>query len=78
LFGYFSRAPVAKCLKRSTIAHNLRRKKEQKLELAYNGVCTAVFITKYTVSSYLTFSPLPVKQVVIFCCTFLQVTLTGI
>ncbi len=46
--------------------------------LASDGVYTASFVTKEAVSSYLAFSPLPVrKQAVIFCCTILGVTSTG-
>ncbi len=45
--------------------------------LASNGVYTAFFVTKEAVSSYLTFSPLPKIQAVIFCCTGLGVASTG-
>ncbi len=46
--------------------------------LASDGVYTASCVTKEAVSSYLAFSPLPVrKQAVIFCCTILGVTSTG-
>ena len=46
--------------------------------LAPDGVYTAFPVTREAVSSYLAFSPLPVrKQAVIFCCTILGVTSTG-
>ena len=45
--------------------------------LASGGVYTASRVTEGAVSSYLAFSTLPI-QAVIFCCTFLKVTFTGI
>ena len=44
--------------------------------LASDGVYTAISVTGDAVSSYLAFSPLPLRAV-IFCCTFLGVTSTG-
>lgn len=41
------------------------------------GFALTKYVTIFAVSSYLTFSPLPFKTAVIFCCTFLKVTLTG-
>jgi len=40
------------------------------------GFTQTQYVTILAVSSYLTFSPLPF-QAVIFCCTFLKVSLTG-
>ena len=46
--------------------------------LAPSGVYLATFVTKRAVGSYPTISPLPaVRPAVSFCCTFLEVSLTG-
>ena len=46
--------------------------------LASDGVYNALSVTRQAVSSYLAFSPLPVKDWrYVFCCTFLGVTSTG-
>ena len=46
------------------------------LGVAPDGVYTARYVTIPAVSSYLAFSSLPLRAV-IFCCTFLKVSLTG-
>lgn len=51
--------------------------------LAPDGVCRAVLVTEHAVGSYSTLSPLPRRRWssragrFAFCCTFLEVTLTG-
>ena len=47
------------------------------LDLASDGVYTALSVTSQAVVSYTAFPPLPLKEAVYFCCTGLGVTSTG-
>ena len=78
VYGHLSRNVVSNELKR----YFSKTTKQKHLigsfvNLASGGVYTAPRVTAGAVRSYRTFSSLPLRAV-IFCCTFLKITFTGI
>ena len=78
MHGHLSRSIVSYTLKRYFIKPLRWNSLYKRLvNLASGGVYIASRVTEGAVSSYLAFSTLP-NSAVIFCCTFLKVTFTGI
>lgn len=78
VYGHLSRSFVSKALER----YFSKTTKQKHLNgsfvnLASGGVYIAFCVTEEAVRSYRTFSSLP-KRAVVFCCTFLKITFTGI